>query len=595
MSNNKNDFKAYVEDMLTVLKNDSYSELDRIKTKDGKSFLYYNKKERFFNLTNILSNLEFFPFFNKEKTLQELANFDFSNINNKDFFVCEQNGVRFASCLYLVCVNEVLQGWQDVFHTSHNSSFSISKSLFTIGNRDGAKLLDWLDKYEYALINSPSEFKNELADLEEKKNAFIDRFVQITTPIFKFLKSVYSNKDAWTLKSLQNDSVPGNLLICNLEYICQFENDFLIEAERLKQAKLKLAISNTQNEIKLQDLYNKLNNLASNFKDGFYYICQDFIFYSKILFSTKRLQDHTGFLYDCYLNKLKQALNQACNDVNIERISSILNNLSNWGQSGDGFGSNDSGLLSLIKRNYKLKKQLTQNQQTETYINLSNIDIADNKQIFNDVQIILEPTNFLLCNNKFFKNVKIRVYYDYVKKMQDNLVFGRNKNFLQFTSNNTFFNYQFVQTNINNILLKKDLTSINKKQDESNEAPSSFIETDRAYLDFITFNNNINLQFDFNEESPLFLYDCLLEEKPFYNSDSVVFKQINKSNIEEVRKVVNNYLIALKYYIIQNFNQGVLKWIGIANEEVLLPIEKSIDNQERKRSNGITKEIRFKR
>lgn len=321
-------------------------------TKNNKSFMvdaYWDLAHPnvdFYKLNHIY-NWTYYPFYNKEQTLSSISKFDFSNLNNQDFFFKDQNGNLFPTAFYL--------------HFSANSLKYLGNNILNIIDETRTKV----DRYGLSIVRTKHNVASRLTEqkeltktlsnniktyLSQVKEAVSDLYVAISLCL-RNLKSIYLCKDVWTI----NDLVTNNdVHLYTLNDLEDLKNNVDTVFKTFLDA---LNTTNIQDEAEIfLDLTSFDFVSCLNFwKNTYEAMVKNYYTFARCFYGIRKLQTHTVAIYNKMLDSAYNDALSSLNNLDLSKTKQIIKSVFILNEHDDEFNkTSDESITNLKQIDFKI-------------------------------------------------------------------------------------------------------------------------------------------------------------------------------------------------------------------------------------------------
>lgn len=304
-----------------------------------------------------------YPFFNKEKTLNQISNNVFNDTTNKDLFIIENNDNKnlvFVNSLWTKCVLDFAWSWYEAF-------------------TPGLRNLEKLDLFQYSEIEKIVSEYNETKDesllkqgkFKQKVAYFVDVLIKKLDELVETIHNINSIVD-----------------ICSFNEVCQLAEpnyeadfkDFLPNGNLYKETKETLLnIKQNPNERAMDRMIETMFDFTNAFYKKIEFVCS-------CVFCTLKVQKHFFAMGLAMCNNYKNEIEQAINNQDLETLL-IKTNL--WSILAEEKYRRDTSNITIIQNeqmdNPNTWLELVKNEATLPDIELSNIFNEDD--IYDDTDL----------------------------------------------------------------------------------------------------------------------------------------------------------------------------------------------------------------
>lgn len=497
-----------------------------------------------------------YAFINKDRTIKQIANNNFVDTTNPDFFIMEENdkNLIFANSLWLRTVCVYMKGFLVNYDKIEYDKLLIREELsYLPKNIQVNDYLAKLEEYLNDLIKKLDDFVKVLDDLNSIKDTFI-----INT---KNGKPIGGNIENYSLNNIVSNGktylqVKKGLLRCKYYEMTKPEDDsntYPNDAQKLQQ-----------------DFKNKLFWITNNLSPFFYHSAKNIIQILNITMNTLKVQNHLFFIITKTILNFQNSLNDAISNNNIEKL--LLKVQPIYTQLAE-LSNKEKTYLKLEKvRNSKNDPALTGLLQ-KLNIKASNYDIDLLNLIRQNVRV--DDNEVRLLMNYYFSLAEYKIISnDELKNIAQwhasKCTFLNKESFIEnsgYNSNNT------KDVQLYNLMNSWWYNSFYKNLMQEDYAKNVQVSTNKYFTSkedvFVKWQNNNASQPDFDYGNIAFLCNITDPYLLCYKLDLT-----NQQTKNELLKMAEYYTNMYKLWFLGHFSWSKLNFIANENEKSSLLPEK---------------------
>lgn len=521
-------------------------------------------------LADFFINFDFYPFLNKEKTLQQIKDKNFMDLDNPDFFIFDKNhpeSAPFVSVLWLGTIFSFIQGkWSN----------KISANL-------KIKLNEFMETYK-DLYKRTTKFKEKkLLEVTTKIKEILAELKEDVAPMFKIFTDVANLSKYFTIEDYYNDV--GNWRVSNnlSNKLVQLQDGTIIQDEFVK----RLNAYEREFQVKELDDYSFFEKFVRQCKiavDKVYDTFRSVMKYITLrLITTQRFKHHFNLMLQTTMhnfNKAQITYLQTNNLLEFAKNSVVYNEISRYfnfknDTTERSFGILDSSDLEKIDNtdlndlsNWIIPVYRSDNK-TINYYETFNDSYKATERLISNIGVHM-PYHFLarpgflklkydlMCYEASkSRNVLEDEYRSYFRrKVATNLQISE----IAFSSENSSYDFSYI----------------------ANEFNESLLNSSNVYKNWMVLNNQNN-NGSFNEDAWVFL-----QFKPWSEEEGKFCLNINNQTLNLALATQRDYMRLWKLLIIKNHLLYKGFWMAIDNENRLQ------DKYKYKEDNSYEEEIKNK-